>query len=260
MPQKRHDIAAKSTWLQRQVKLGKRPGAAYGCRESGGAAARMAAMGVMNLWLASRSPRRVALLREAGYHFEQVDPHFDDPADPQVHGRLDADRLAVDLATRKAYSVITDVAVAGEATSAVVLGCDTICLSPDGSRLIGQPADAAEAGRMLRLFRDAEHLVITGVALVHVDGRLVEAMADEARVTFGHLNDAQIQTYLQSEAWRGKAGGYNLTDRQAAGWPVSVHPRDDPTTVVGLPMRKLCALLDQLKVPRQATAGDRARP
>ena len=98
---------------------------------------------------------------------------------------------------------------------------------------------------------NSTHRVITGVAMMNAiqgSGDPVssrnQSFADTATVRFGGLTDEQLTDYLAKGDWRGKAGGYNLFDRQSAGWPITV--QGDPTTVVGLPMRRLMPLLAPL--------------
>ena len=64
---------------------------------------------------------------------------------------------------------------------------------------------------------------------------------DSARVTVGAIDERALQAYLDSGEWRGKAGAYNLYERIEAGWPIQFE--GDPTTIMGLPMRKLSQLL-----------------
>jgi septum formation protein len=59
-------------------------------------------------------------------------------------------------------------------------------------------------------------------------------------VTWGDVDDDAIDEYVASGQWRGKAGGYNLEERLEAGWPIECE--GDPTTVMGLPMRRLAAM------------------
>ena len=190
-------------------------------------------------------------MREAGFEFIQRDPPYDDAGDPSVHDQTDVRRLAMDLARRKAHSLRED----GElpAGPSVILAADTICVTVDG-RLIGQPADRDEAEAMIRGFMNGAHDVVTGVCVESLCGSV---LYDVARVHVGRIDDHDLQHYLDSGEWRGKAGGYNLFDRQAAGWPVSVEPGDDPTTVVGLPMR---LLLPTLNTAIAAAARETAPP
>lgn len=192
------------------------------------------------LILASRSPRRALLLREAGFTFEQADPPFHDPPQPDNDHRGSAASLAADLARQKALSLRSHV---GE--NAVILSADTICVGSDGC-LIGQPVDQDDARRMIRHFENNTHAVITGIALL-ADGMIEpEAFADEARVALASLNSVQLETYLNSDQWQGKAGGYNLFDRRDAGWPLTVE--GDETTVVGLPMDRVVPALAKFNI------------
>jgi septum formation protein len=199
------------------------------------------------LVLASRSQRRAALLREAGFLFDQVNPPFDDPPNPAIHGRVTARDLASELAMKKAQSLKGTIS-----SQRVILAADTICVGT-GGELIGQPTNREEARAMIRGFVARDHDVVTGVAMLHTsDGHFI-CFADAATVTFGELADEQLDAYLDTHAWHGKAGGYNLYDRQRDGWPITV--KGDPATVVGLPMQRLVRLLPQLGVkPRNPLA------
>jgi septum formation protein len=195
--------------------------------------------------LASRSPRRRELLREAGIEHEVMLPGFDDAAlEP---GDVAAEAWVSSLAYLKASSVAREMLRAGIATDdAFIVGADTTCVVEDSlgrERLVGTPQSEAEARAMIRAFAGREHAVVTGVAIVRVEnGRIRrELFVDRATVNLGPLSDEQINDYVASGAWRGKAGGYNLTDRVEAGWPITWS--GDPATIVGLPISKLIARL-----------------
>lgn len=190
------------------------------------------------LILASRSPRRAALLAEAGYAFEQRKPPFDDTGHDDHPGQSPRD-WAITLARRKAQSC------SGPAfEDAVVLCADTVCVDPRG-RAIGKPATREAALNMIRGFVNTDHDIITAVALRAADGA-VTAFADAATASFGPIDDDTIDAYLNTDQWADKAGGYNLFDRQAASWPITV--TGDPTTVVGLPMERLSAILPTMGI------------
>ncbi len=212
------------------------------------------------LILASQSPRRAELLRDAGYRYTQQAPPFADPDQPEAtkpHSLAEAEAYAAELARQKAVSMVRHVA-----GPAILLAADTLCVSLSPGRegaLIGKPRDRADALSMLQAFMDTDHAVVSGVALIAVGvdtrthpttadpGRDIEAgptattFADTAIVTFGRVPAPDLERYLDTDHWRGKAGGYNLFDRQRAGWPITV--AGDPTTVVGLPMGKLASAL-----------------
>ena len=100
---------------------------------------------------------------------------------------------------------------------------------------------------MLTQMRNRQHQTITGVCLMALglSGETVRRriFCDRANVTIGSLSDEQIQQYLASGQWQGKAGGYNLAERIDAGWPIQCE--GDPTTVMGLPMQRLAEHLAQ---------------
>jgi septum formation protein len=236
-------------------------------------------MPTRRLVLGSKSPRRADLLAHAGYAFRQVDPPYDDPADPNpsdaapphAHsphaaaspvaavdrhrprpalshaGRADSARLApppadraLDLARRKARSLAPLLA-----PDELGLAADTLCVDHAG-RLVGTPTDPDQAAAMIAGFIDRSHEVITAVALIHPDGALADAFADAATVALGPVLAADLAAYLASDRWRGKAGGYHLPERLAAGWPLRV--TGDADTVVGLPIARLGRSLRALGV------------
>ncbi len=90
---------------------------------------------------------------------------------------------------------------------------------------------------MIADFTDREHEVVSGLALLcPKSGRRLLA-SDTARVWVGALSAPQIDDYVASGMWQGKAGAYNLTERIAAGWPIRYE--GDPATIMGLPMTVL---------------------
>jgi septum formation protein len=188
----------------------------------------------VGLHLASRSPRRRQLLEEAGLAHHSQHPGFDDS--DLSPGAVTPSQWVAALAYLKA--------AAGAQTASpgcTVLGADTAIVK--NGTLIGTPRDGAEAFRILRGLSDGTHEVVTGVALVERSTGRRMVFVDRAAVTVGHLSDAMIREYLATDAWRGKAGGYNLRERQADGWPLT--HQGDPTTVMGLPMKLLPVRLEQ---------------
>lgn len=189
------------------------------------------------LVLASRSPRRRDLLSRAGILHRTIESGVDD-GELRHFGAVTPAEWVAALAWLKARS-----GVRAAPEGSVVLGADTVCVV-DG-RVLGQPADEGDAARMIREMASREHDVITGVALCSVVGvdrageRLI--FVDRATVRVGALGEDAISSYLRSGSWRGKAGAYNLEERTEAGWPLECI--GDPATVMGLPMRKLRALL-----------------
>lgn len=184
--------------------------------------------------LASQSPRRRELLSSAGVVFEVQEPGIDD-AELRPGPTVNAEQFAASLALLKAQSAWRRHARHSAQPATLVVGADTIVVK-DG-RMIGKPLDAADAVRTIRLLQGGSHQVVTGVALLDTVTGARDVFVDKARVALGPLTAAQIDDYVASGQWQGKAGGYNLFERQAAGWPITV--QGDQTAVVGLPMQKL---------------------
>lgn len=179
------------------------------------------------LHLASQSARRRELLTRHGIAHHAAHPGIDDGL---LHsGNVSPEHWVASLAYLKA--------AAGLASSPLlpVLGADTVCVK--NGQVIGQPSDAEDARRILRLLEGGSHLVITGVALVWPGSSRREIFTDRAEVHVGEIGTDRIESYIATGQWRGKAGAYNLAERLEAGWPIRCD--GDPSTVMGLPMRAL---------------------
>lgn len=194
--------------------------------------------------LASASPRRAKLLREAGFEFDVVVPPLDD-ATLRMGAGAGPRAWVSSLAHLKAAATL-GMLRSDTARPLVVLGADTLVVKE--GRVIGQARDADEARSILVALRSGSHSVVTGVAILS-PGRPRVIFCDEAAVRVGDVRDADIDSYLASGAWRGKAGAYNLEERIGAGWPIEFD--GDPATVMGLPMRLLVPRLRAaLREPR----------
>lgn len=182
------------------------------------------------LYLASASPRRAELLREAGYVFAQYDPPFDD-----THKlvQMPAEKAAPALAFCKATSFAATI------DEGIVIGCDTI-VSVDGESM-GKPVDVVEARKMLTRLIENTHKVISAVCLVDASTKRQQTFTDTAEVTLGEVDDQRLVKYLYSNQWHGKAGGYNLGE--LGHWPFGVE--GDRSTVIGLPMMALVEALHE---------------
>lgn len=183
--------------------------------------------------LASRSPRRIEILRREGVRFESIEASIDDAPTPPPG---DPREVAMSLALAKARGVASRHARA--CLGAFVVGADTICRHRDAS--VGKAETPEEARRILRTMMDGEHRVVTGVAIVRDD--VERTFFDEATVRLEDPGDAAIDAYLSGDAWRGKAGAYDITERRRAGW--TVHCEGDEDTVGGLPWRRLREMLE----------------
>lgn len=189
-------------------------------------------------------------MREAGFGFSQVDPDYADPADPNTNGNLSGGPEA--LAMRVAEAKLASIPAEAMPEGTVVLTADTLGVAADGG-LIGTPESEEAALAILRRLVGGDHTIVTGVALGRVGGDAeFEAWADTAEVRLGTISEQTLREYVATGAWRGKAGGYNLAERRAAGWPIEVD--GDPGTVMGLPMRRLTPRLEAWGVIRHGVA------
>ncbi len=130
-------------------------------------------------------------------------------------------------------------------TGEIVLAADTVVAV--GSRMLGKPRDAAQAGAFLRLLSGRRHRVITAIALAHA-GEL-RARAVETVLRFKRLSAVEIAAYLDCGEWRGKAGAYAIQGRAAAFAPWL---SGSYAAVVGLPLVETLAMLDAAGYDRRA--------
>jgi septum formation protein len=192
------------------------------------------------LILASRSPRRRELLAAAGYRFEVVPAS--DSAECGICSRETPPELVARLARQKAADVVPGV------DRGIVLGCDTVaeCLG----RVLGKPTDVGHAREMLYLLRGREHRVYSGVCLWRRPDDRILVRVDTTILEMDPIGDADIEAYLASGLWEGKAGAFGYQDRH--GW---LHIRSgSESNVVGLPMEMLESMLAELSAHPAAQA------
>jgi septum formation protein len=180
------------------------------------------------LILASASPRRQSLLRDAGYEFE-VDPaEVDEGAYP---ASFLPSQIAVYLAEAKAR------VVAARHPDAVVVAADTVVAFGDQS--LGKPADAAHARAMLQLLSGTTHLVMTGVAVANHAASFFKSSRSLSAVRMRFLTAGELERYIAGGEWQGKAGAYGIQDPD----PFVTRQTGSRTNIIGLPMATTRQLL-----------------
>ncbi|MBI1237451.1 MAG: septum formation inhibitor Maf [Alphaproteobacteria bacterium] len=180
----------------------------------------------LRLVLASASPRRLELLRRIGVEPDEVRPA--DIDESEIPGETPR-QLAERLARSKAAAV--------EASDAIVLGSDTVVSV--GRRILPKTEDEAEARKCLALLSGRGHRVWTGVALTAPDGRMASRLV-ETRVTFKRLSEDEINAYIASSEWQGKAGGYGIQGMAEA---FVMRLAGSYSGVMGLPLYETANLL-----------------
>jgi septum formation protein len=176
------------------------------------------------LILASGSPQRKAILEQLGVEFRVEVPDVEE----LVEG--DPREVVLENALRKARSV---------ASGNLVLGADTAVVL--GDRVLGKPADRAEAAEFLAALNGSTHEVMTGIAVVDAGGERGDVAV--TRVRFRELRPAELDWYLDTGEWRDRAGGYAIQGRGAA---LVESIEGDYLNVVGLPVPALLRLLPDL--------------
>ena len=191
-------------------------------------------MALPRLILASASPRRKELLSEAGYEFV-VHPSKVHEESHAQQGLLPAE-LALELAEAKAR------AVAAQFPRDIVLAADTVVAF--GDEVLGNPADAEHAKRMLQLLSGTTHIVITGLAVLQRERNWARSASVISAVRMRQLSKLEIDNYVACGQWEGKAGGYGIQDPD----PFVVRITGSHSNIVGLPMKVTSQLLAEAGV------------
>jgi septum formation protein len=186
------------------------------------------------LVLASSSPRRMALLQQIG-----VEPDALIPADvDETPKRMELPRsLATRLASEKAQAARRIAQTREGCAGAYLIAADTVvCV---GRRILPKCELAEEAEDCLRLLSGRAHRVYTGVSLITPKGSERRKLV-ETRVRFKRLSALEIDAYVASGEWRGKAGGYAI---QGFAGAFVVKLIGSYSSVVGLPLHEVMSLL-----------------
>jgi len=190
------------------------------------------------LILASASPRRTSLMQEYGYSFDIVPPPLEEP-----------DHLAADatpMQQAEALSYFKARSVATLVSAGFVLAGDTIVALAD--RVFGKPVNRDDAKRILSSLSDTTHHVITAVTLLDASTGKRMIRHDMTAVTMKALSDAELEAYLDTDAWAGKAGAYGIQDRGDA---FVTSTEGSFTNVVGFPMELVSEMLAEWGVTPQ---------
>ncbi len=206
----------------------------------------------IDLYLASKSPRRSAYLKQLEVNFQLLDFFLEETLDRD----LAISAAVEDLAKRKAlagYEVAkANLKEQGKDVDVPVLASDTL-VALDGMTM-GKPKDKSEAAAMLHQLSGRTHDVITAIAIYDPrkeDGERYISSLSVTQVTFISLTPHQIQTYCQTGEPLDKAGSYAI---QGLGQAVVSSIHGCYSGVVGLPLFKLVKLLDRVGIPHALSA------
>lgn len=181
--------------------------------------------------LASASPRRTELLKQAGFTFTVIPSSIE-----EQRTETSPDKLAEDLAFQKAEDVYQSIKQDYTGKDFMVIGADTIVYY-DGE-VLGKPADEQEAFDMLKMLSDRTHQVYTGLAIIlkKADEKQIYLMHEQTDVTFYPISDHELKDYIATGDPLDKAGAYGIQG------PFAVHVKKingDYNNVVGLPIARL---------------------
>lgn len=190
--------------------------------------------------LASKSPRRLEILRLAGF-------------DPAVLP-ADADETSIAFEAGSPEKYVRDIAALKlnaslgmigrrniDASGAIVIAADTVVYLPDLGTPIGKPRDFDDACRMLRALSGKTHRVVSGVALSSPFSGRSASFEESTDVTFRQLSSAEIEDYVRSSSPYDKAGAYGI---QEAACSFVSRIVGDYYNVVGLPICRVVVEID----------------
>lgn len=185
--------------------------------------------------LASASPRRAELLKQAGFSFT-IKPS----AIKEVITETSPDKIAEDLAFQKATDVYQQLKEEYKDTDYMVIGADTIVYYDN--EILGKPADEQEAFDILKMLSDRTHQVFTGIAIIlKTNGEKQTYLSNERTdVSFYPISDYELKEYIATGDPLDKAGAYGIQGAFA------VHIREikgDYNNVVGLPIARLYQIM-----------------
>ncbi len=192
----------------------------------------------MKLILASASPRRAEVLRDAGIAFECISTNADESLRP---GEA-PEELVRRLAEAKAKAAA---AKTGGSAPAIVVGADTTVVVdlPGKRQVLGKPASPQDAREMLRCLSGRTHSVITGLAVIRLPDGAARTELETTHVTFGPLSEMDIEDYVASGEPFDKAGAYAI---QGRGGRFVTRVEGCYFNVVGLPLARLYRILREL--------------
>lgn len=192
----------------------------------------------MKLILASASPRRAQLLSDAGYVFDIEPADIDEDGVPYAY----PSDFVQKVAALKAEGI------AAKRPDDVILAADTIVTL--GDTILGKPKDLEHAREMLQLLSGTTQVVITGVCVMRKAAQVQSINRIMTAVRMDVLSAEQIDTYLASGEWEGKAGGYGIQDND----PFVKRMAGSHSNVVGLPMEAVTQMLAKAGVKPQGAA------
>lgn len=199
--------------------------------------------------LASGSPYRKKLLKKIVKQFEVKTFKINEKVFKKKI--KEPKKLAKKLALEKAKNIKNQVKRSGKEKT-LIIGADTLIAL--GKKIIGKAKDRKEAKEILLKLKGKTHKILTGIAVLEVETGKYRTAVEETKVTFREFRKKELEEFLDSEDWRGKAGAYGL---QLRNFEFLEKYQGDYENILGLPLKKLVAILKEfgvLKGGRSETA------
>ena len=200
------------------------------------------------LYLASQSPRRQELLTQLGVRFELLLPDSDENAEaieeplPKENARAYVQRVTL----AKCDAALERWAKRNLPWAPILCADTTVSLPKnDAAQILGKPADAADAERILRLLSGQTHEVLTAIALLPQQSAKPISLVQVSEVEFMALSDPLIKAYITSQEPYGKAGAYGIQGLSSAFIRRIV---GSYSGIMGLPLFEMATLLQQAGV------------
>ncbi|MBQ7066591.1 MAG: septum formation inhibitor Maf [Lachnospiraceae bacterium] len=194
--------------------------------------------------LASNSPRRKELLKQAGFIFTVIPSNVE-----EVITETEPKEIVKELSGQKAKNIFDNLSKESAANS-LILGADTVVAWENEKgmfSILGKPKDKEDAFAMLKNLQGKTHFVYTGVTLIwQEDGQVQkESFAVETKVTFYPMSETEIKDYIETGEPMDKAGAYGI---QGKGAVYVKEIAGDYNNVVGLPLSALYQRMNQFKI------------
>jgi septum formation protein len=189
----------------------------------------------MKLILASSSPRRAQVLRDAGFVFQVRPADVDETRLPHEV----AEDYVRRVAQAKAHAIADPARAAGE--RAIVIAADTIVVAQ--GQILGKPKDAEDARRMLRLFSGKTHEVLTALSVINIPAVKEALHVEKTRVEFLRMSEEEIENYIHTWEPFDKAGAYGI---QGIAGRFATRIEGCYFNVLGLPLSRLWTTLQAL--------------
>ncbi len=198
----------------------------------------------MKIILASKSPRRIQLLKETGFDFEVMPSDYEE----LFHENLPPELLVMKHAEGKADYINEKLKMKNGKSKTLntiykiqntfILGIDTVgyCMG----KILEKPVDRAHAQEMIKMLASEPHVVFSGMCVIDLKSNKKIVQYEKTEITFGEMKDSDIEWYLDQNEWQDKAAAYAI---QGKGALFVKEIKGDFFNIVGLPLHRLNQML-----------------